>query len=391
MPQDASISSAFALDAQALTQLRQQAKADPGKAAGAVATQFEVLFLNMVLKSMRAATPEDSPFDSEQSRLYTSMLDQQLAQHMAKRGIGLADVLKRQLSKNTPDAVAPAPAAADAADRLALQAPLMQPLPAMQEPLRFPDAYRAERLPRMPALSVALPGVRVATDPAAQPLPAAAATAQVSSDAVRAATAQAAMPGRVTASAPVAMAAGRNAAGAVAAGSQPLALASTRAFVERIWQHATDAARAIGIQPHFMVGQAALESGWGAREIRAADGTPTHNLFAVKAGAQWKGPVVEKVTTEYVHGVPQKTLEKFRAYANYEEGFRDYAQLLSTNPRYAAARVPGNDALSFARGLQKAGYATDPAYADKLVRIINGETMRSSLRTEPTAQVVART
>src|ERR1035437_7229101 len=100
MIQDPAISSAFALDAQALTQLRQQGKTDPGKAAGAVATQFEVLFLNMVLKSMRAATPEDTPFDSQQSRLYMSMLDQQLSQHMAARGIGLADVLTRQLSRN---------------------------------------------------------------------------------------------------------------------------------------------------------------------------------------------------------------------------------------------------------------------------------------------------
>jgi flagellar protein FlgJ len=122
-----------------------------------------------------------------------------------------------------------------------------------------------------------------------------------------------------------------------------------------------------------MLGQAALESGWGKREIRAADGTPSHNLFGVKAGANWKGSVVETVTTEYVNGVAQKSVEKFRAYSSYADAFRDYANLLRNNPRYAgvvAQAAQGIDAAGFAQGLQKAGYATDPNYADKLTRVI---------------------
>lgn len=122
-----------------------------------------------------------------------------------------------------------------------------------------------------------------------------------------------------------------------------------------------------------MLGQAALESGWGKRELRAADGTPSHNLFGIKAGSNWAGQVVEAVTTEYVNGVAHKTVEKFRAYHSYADAFRDYANLLRTNPRYAevlAQAAGGLDADGFALGLQRAGYATDPSYADKLIRII---------------------
>jgi flagellar protein FlgJ len=78
------------------------------------------------------------------------------------------------------------------------------------------------------------------------------------------------------------------------------------------------------------------------------------------------------VTTEYVNGVPQTKLEKFRAYDSYAESFRDYAKLLRGNPRYenVLANAQEQDAAGFAQGLQKAGYATDPNYAAKLTRII---------------------
>jgi flagellar protein FlgJ len=139
-----------------------------------------------------------------------------------------------------------------------------------------------------------------------------------------------------------------------------------------------------------VVAQAALESGWGRHEIRAADGSTTHNVFGVKAGRNWHGPVVEKTTTEFVNGVAQKTTAKFRAYGSYAEAFRDYASVLRNNPRYAGIVGQTHDAKGFANGLQQAGYATDPAYADKLVRVINGSTLRMSLQAEPPAQVLAR-
>lgn len=144
-------------------------------------------------------------------------------------------------------------------------------------------------------------------------------------------------------------------------------------FQTKLMPYAQQASQATGIPAVFMLGQAALESGWGKRELRGADGTPSYNLFGVKAGSNWKGPVVESVTTEYVGGVARKSVEKFRAYASYGEAFGDYANLLRSNPRYAevvAQALQGLGAERFAQGLQKAGYATDPNYADKLGQII---------------------
>ena len=119
-----------------------------------------------------------------------------------------------------------------------------------------------------------------------------------------------------------------------------------------------------------MLGQAALETGWGKAEIRGADGHNSHNLFGIKAGAGWKGQTVDIVTTEYVNGQPQKQVESFRAYESYADAFRDYANLLRGNARYQNVIAQGQDAAGFAQGLQQAGYATDPKYAQKLMSVI---------------------
>ena len=126
-----------------------------------------------------------------------------------------------------------------------------------------------------------------------------------------------------------------------------------------------------GIPATFMVAQAAHESGWGKYEIRNTDGSSAHNLFGIKAGAGWKGQVAQVTTTEVVDGQPRKVVAKFRAYASYDESFRDYAQMMKGSPRYAQVVAAGNSAQGFAQGLQRAGYATDPGYADKLTRVIN--------------------
>jgi flagellar protein FlgJ len=115
-----------------------------------------------------------------------------------------------------------------------------------------------------------------------------------------------------------------------------------------------------------MLAQAGHESGWGRREIKHADGTSTHNLFGIKAGANWKGAVAEVTTTEYVNGEPRSMVQRFRAYSSHAESFADYAALMKNQPRYQAVRAAGNDPRAFAEGLQRAGYATDPRYADKL-------------------------
>ncbi len=257
----------LALDSQGLDKLRLQARQSPEQALKTAAQQFETVFLDMMLKSMREATPQDGMFDSEQTRMFTGMLDQQLAQNMSARGVGLADVMVRQLS--------PAQLASPVAPGAAAQ-------PAI------PSAYRAS---------------------------------------------------------------------------------FQQSFVDRMRPHAQQASRDSGIPAHLILGQAALESGWGRREIRNADGSDSHNLFGIKAGKDWKGQVAEVTTTEYRDGVVHRQVERFRAYDSYAEGFRDYARLLGSDPRYADV-LRQKDAQGFALALQRAGYATDPVYADKLARVI---------------------
>lgn len=277
----------FALDTKGVDELRQAARQNSPDALKATTRQFEALFMNMVLKSMREATPKDGPFDSEQTKMYTSMFDQQISQNMASRGVGLADALYRQLSKMTN-----------------------------------------------------------------QPMQGAAESGGAASQSS-------------TAPAPT-----ENDAKGSGIKANPSRPSHVRAFTDRLAQHAEQASRDTGIPARFMLGQAALESGWGKREIVGADGTKSHNLFGIKATSGWKGKVVETVTTEYVNGVPQTKREKFRAYDSYADSFRDYAKLLRNNPRYENVLANAQSVEGFAHGLQKAGYATDPNYAVKLTSII---------------------
>jgi flagellar protein FlgJ len=120
-----------------------------------------------------------------------------------------------------------------------------------------------------------------------------------------------------------------------------------------------------------MIAQAAHETGWGRKEIKNADGTTSYNLFGIKAGPNWKGATTDTTTTEYIGGKAHKVTQTFRAYASYAESFADYARTMKNSPRYAAVVAAGNDANGFAKGLQKAGYATDPSYATKLAKMIH--------------------
>lgn len=287
------IANQLAIDVNTLAQTRRLAKEDPRAAMKSAAQQFEAVFLQMVLKAMRDASPKEGLFDSEQSRLYQSLLDQQLSQTLSAKGsTGLAALIEQQLSRG-------------------MNAGQTLPLPPAAAGERAGAGGR-------PDIAVAPP-----LTPNAVPAPA-------------------------------------------------------REFVDRLWPHAGEASRATGIPAHFMIAQAALETGWGRAELRFADGTPTYNLFGIKAGRNWQGAVAEATTTEYVNGAAQKTVERFRAYSSYAEAFRDYAGLLASNPRYAEV-LHQKDAAGFARGLQKAGYATDPMYAAKLERIIGGQALRGGL------------
>ena len=315
------LSSKFALDTNSLGDLKQSAKSGSPEALKGAATQFESMFVNMMMKSMRDATPQDGMTDSQDIKTFTGMLDQQMSQKLAKRGIGLADVLVRQLT----------------AQQQGQQ--LMQDM--NKQALGIGGATQT-------GTGAAL---RMQSDPDTLP------------------TDGTAAPGAAGASGITGSARGTDNA------NKP---AHVRAFQEKLADAAEEAEQATGVPAKFMLGQAALETGWGRRVIRNADGSSSNNLFGIKAGPGWSGPVAEITTTEYVGGEAQKVTAKFRAYASYGESFRDYAKLMKESPRYAgvvarAAQAPASaaSAQGFAQGLQRAGYATDPAYASKLARLIN--------------------
>ncbi|MBK8523050.1 MAG: flagellar assembly peptidoglycan hydrolase FlgJ [Betaproteobacteria bacterium] len=314
----------FVLDMKSAQDLRAKFKQDPQAGIKETAKQFEGMFLQMVMKSMRDATPADGLFNSDATRFYNTVLDQQLAQQLGASGqIGFARQIEAQLgrlvSPPTPGSV-PVPESAAVASLKISGRQAVQPSGSVQG---------AERI-----------------------------------------------TGLIAGSAPSTFAA-PIAGSATEASSAPIS-EGTRDFVNRVWPHAVEASRTTGVPAHFMVAHAALETGWGKSEIRRPDGSSSHNLFGIKAGRSWQGASVEAATTEYVDGVAQPAKEKFRAYGSYAEAFRDYASLLASNPRYSGV-IGQQDGTAFARSLQQAGYATDPMYAEKLSRIIAGNTLRQAL------------
>jgi peptidoglycan hydrolase FlgJ len=274
-----------ASSALAIGDLRSAAARDPKTAIKEVAKQFEALFMQQLMKSMREATMSSGMLDNSGTQLGTELLDTQYATKLTGLPGGLADAIARQLERQ----MGPGAAAAFAA-------PASAQMPAAQ-------GAAGPQLPLSPKQSD---------------------------------------------------------------------------FVRSHQESARNAEALSGIPAAFMVAQAAHESGWGRREIRNADGSSSHNLFGIKAGSGWNGPVAEITTTEYVNGEAQKVTARFRAYASYDESFRDYARLMKESPRYAGVVAQASQAVAsaasardFAQGLQRAGYATDPAYADKLSRVIN--------------------
>jgi flagellar protein FlgJ len=291
------------LESGALDHLKLSAKQNSPDALKRAAQQFEALFMNIMTKSMRANGGE-SLLDNQDTKLYTELLDQQYAQKIsAGRGLGLADALVQQLTRNQ---VSPQDAEVSAA-----------PLP-----IQRGTAQKAFSLPGN----------------AQTPLPIA--------------------PNNAVTIKPL-------------SDSPNSAPPSPKEFVNHFLPHAKATARELGVQPQAILAQAALETGWGKRQIKLADGSPSHNVFGIKAGADWRGPVAQVRTTEYVRGVAQQRVEKFRAYASDEAAFRDYAALLKNAPRYRGV-LNADSAASFAQGLQQAGYATDPRYAAKIASIAQG-------------------
>ncbi len=335
-------SSRLAADVQQTENLRLKIKQSPREGLKQVAKEFESLFINMMLKSMRDTLPQDGLFNTDQTRLYTSLLDQQLAQKLSSSGqLGFAKLIEQQLGRYLPPEEG---AASDVAGK---------------SPSSFSGGLS-------PTLEVPLQGAAYSSETLRQAM-------QLVRE--RAARRQAADGSAINAVEADDFAVSSEMDAVVAPQGAP---ANHREFVNRLWPHAVEASRATGIPAQFLVAHAALETGWGKSEIRRSDGSSSYNLFGIKAGRSWQGPVVEASTTEYVGGVAQSSRERFRAYSSYGQAFRDYAELLQ-RPRFAGA-LGQQDGMEFARSLQQAGYATDPMYAEKLGRIINGPTLRHALQ-----------
>ncbi|MDY0925403.1 flagellar assembly peptidoglycan hydrolase FlgJ [Pantoea trifolii] len=281
-----------AYDSRSLNDLKREAAADPKGKAMQVAKQVEGMFVQMMMKSMRAALPQDGLLSNDQTRLFTSMYDQQIAQDIGKRGLGMADIIVKQMQPaQEPDETAGT------------------------VPMKLDNSFIYSNLPSNQLEQMVRKAVpRLPVSPSSLP-------------------------------------------------------SDSNDFIAQLAQPAQVASQQSGIPHHLILAQAALESGWGQRQILTRDGKPSYNVFGIKASGDWKGATTDIMTTEYEGGVAKKVRASFRVYGSYMEALSDYVKLLSNNPRYAAvANAPS--AEQGARALQAAGYATDPKYAQKLVGMI---------------------
>ncbi|MDT0500514.1 MULTISPECIES: flagellar assembly peptidoglycan hydrolase FlgJ [unclassified Halomonas] len=327
----------FALEMQGLQRLKHSARQDPASGADAAAQQFEALFIQMMVKSMRDAVPTTGLLDNKQSEFFQSMLDQQWSQTMASRGIGLADKLVSELESRglVPSQAAPAENALIAGIPRGTPRPLRDAIQSLPSSAVEPGESQA-----VPDNSVS--GFMAALD--ARPRGAA---ADSGGDMAT-----------------------QQAAGLPASRERSAMPAHVRTFLDRLEAPAQAASRATGVPAELILAQAALETGWGRHEISTRDGGNSHNLFGIKAGSSWRGETTEIVTHEVYGGQRQRVRDDFRVYASFEEAFTDYANLIGNNPRYRAVTAAASPAEA-AHALQQGGYATDPAYADKLIAVMH--------------------
>ncbi|GAA0787651.1 flagellar assembly peptidoglycan hydrolase FlgJ [Marinobacterium sediminicola] len=328
---DPSSSSLFT-DLNQLQKLKGQAQSDQQAALKGVAQEFEQLFMNMMLKSMRQANDvlaTDSPFNSSDVKFYQEMFDQQLTLDLSKKdSIGLADIIVKQLSQKL-DAV---------------------PRADTDDDEQQDRSFTEQMLNRA-----------VASGPVNQPagMPYSAPVANISAGQEDEALDEMAATGSSSDESGDAL---------------PARFETPAQFIEQLMPLAEKAAAMLGVNPSVLLAQAALETGWGKFITRdAGSGQSSRNLFNIKADSRWQGDTVQVQTLEYRGGVPEKEQARFRAYDSYANSFNDYVDFLRTNPRYQQALENGADPTRFVRELHNAGYATDPEYATKIERIFNGE------------------
>ncbi len=306
------------MDFGALKSLKSEGAKKRPDALEEAARQFETLFLQSMLKSMRQAGLGEGLAESKQSNLYRDLYDKQLALSLGQSGsLGIADLVVRQLRGDAPSTPG---------DLYALPSPVRG---------------RAEAsAPARSTLEATLERARGLGDSRSQ---------------VAAAASTGTSPHQSTKF------------------DEPID------FVRSLWRHARQAGDALGVRPEVVLAQAALETGWGRHMPVDRSGRHSHNLFGIKAGRTWDGARAIVRTLEFEDGTPRPVNAAFRAYPSFRESFDDYVHLLRSNPRYAGALESASEPSRFLQSLQQAGYATDPSYARKIERILDGDTMRDAL------------
>jgi peptidoglycan hydrolase FlgJ len=315
---------------------------DQNVALQKIARQFESMFLQEMLKTMRKANEvfeEGSLFSGGNTQFYRDMYDQQLALTLSQKGTGLSDTLYQQLSQQYAKETKPKEGREnhlDLEDRRVSQV----------SPVQRPPKNASESTDALfNAVQAVFNGVSQETE-------------NESLDLVQSVF-NAPMPAieHKTANQFV---------------NKDIDLPEYAVnFVKKILPHAKNAAQLLGVNPLLLTAQAALETGWGQYVIKGKDGQNTHNLFNIKSDKRWAGESASVTTLEYYKGVPVKERADFRSYGSFTESFQDYVNFLAKNPRYQETLASANSEHQYAHALQKAGYATDPQYANKVLAIFD--------------------
>jgi flagellar protein FlgJ len=330
-PQNADVYTDF----NGLAKLKGQARKESPEALKEVAKQFESIFLNNVLKSMRQAKLADGVMDNDQSKFYNDMYDQQLAVHLSgSPGVGLADLIVKQLSPDKPKHEKQ-----DVEDYLNRSGGIARSGTVQAHAVNRNTGGKADSADGLAEITPYIHG----SDPLDEITEFPFGTNQAAQSTLK--------NGR----------------------AQPIQ--SAEEFVRRLHPLAVQAAKELGVEPKVILAQAALESGWGRSVIHNSNGSNSFNLFNIKADKAWQGKQAQVATLEFDQGIAKKVNAGFRSYDSFEDSFRDYVDFIKSNPRYSDALKKAGNAQQYVHELQRAGYATDPKYADKVMSIYQGNAM----------------
>jgi flagellar protein FlgJ len=360
------------MNMQQFSELKLQAREHSDEATRSVAQQFEGLFVQMMLKSMRAAATLDESQHSSSMDFYTDMYDKQLSQMLSKQGggIGIADLLYSQMQGQMQGADAGRQPAAT--DTVEMGSNLPQ--------YRLPVQPSGQALP-IPGMNYVAQNPAVKThalgDSAASPVT----TVPAHADIIQSGPAQLNKSQQDNA---------QQVQVQHSLESETLnpfyGWDDAKTFVTDLWPHADKAAKELGVSAQVLVAQSALETGWGQHTMKKANGQLAFSLFGIKASDDWAGQSVVKPTFEFQSGAMQQQQARFRSYSSVAESFSDYVDFIKSRPRYHQALQHGGSDAHYIQGLHKAGYATDPVYANKVLNIMQGQTFNDALASMQTTQ-----